>query len=76
MTFDYHDSWGMKLGMFLLWLLVLGGGVRLLTQLFPGLIGGAGSESETGPETESTEPEGMEEDKSRQETGRDLSPRG
>ena len=33
--FVYHHSWGMMLGMFLFWLLVLGGGVWLLAKLFP-----------------------------------------
>ena len=35
--FVYHHSWGMMLGMFLFWLLVLGGGVSLLARLFPAL---------------------------------------
>jgi len=33
--FVYHHSWATMLGMFLFWLLVLGGGVWLLARLFP-----------------------------------------
>ena len=33
--FMYHHRWGMMLGMFLFWLLAIGGGVWLPTRLFP-----------------------------------------
>jgi uncharacterized membrane protein len=33
--FVFHHGWGMMLGMFLFWLLVLGGGAWLLARLFP-----------------------------------------
>jgi uncharacterized membrane protein len=38
--FDYHHSWGMMLGMFVFWLLVLGGGAWLLSRLFPAMASG------------------------------------
>lgn len=39
----YHHSWGMMLGMFAFWLLVLAGGAWLLARLFPTTSGRAGS---------------------------------
>ena len=33
--FVYHHSWGIMLGMFVFWLLALGGGASLLAKLLP-----------------------------------------
>lgn len=48
--FMYHHSWGMMLGMFLFWLLAIGGGVWLLARLFP-VVSNRSGEIEPYPET-------------------------
>jgi uncharacterized membrane protein len=48
--FVYHHGWGMMLGMFLFWLLVLGGGVWLLAKLFPAVTRRPEGDDERRPE--------------------------
>jgi uncharacterized membrane protein len=42
----YHHSWGTILGMFLFWLVALGGGIWLLARLFPAATNRARGERE------------------------------